>query len=100
MVVGFVMKNSSQDKGKTIEEAAKLVKNGDTITFNGIGVRAQPIAFTHELIRQRKRNIEIAGSAAWHVNNLLIGAGCVDSVLIVADSIEFGKNTASIAARN
>ncbi len=84
------MNRESGDKIKTLPEAVKLINDGDTMTFSGISINAHPVAFTHEVIRQRKRNLEIAGSGAWHVNNLLLGAGCVDRMIIIADSSEIG----------
>jgi len=84
------MGSKACDKVKTLSEASKLINDGDTITFSGISVSAHPVAFAHEIIRQQKRNLEIAGSGAWHVNNLLIGAGCVDRMIIIADSAEIG----------
>lgn len=81
---------STNEKMKELAEAAKLIHNGDTVTFSGISLSDHPVAFAHEMIRQRKRNLEIAGSGAWFVNNLLIGAGCVDRMLVVADSAEVG----------
>ncbi len=78
------------DKFKTLQEAAALINDGDTITFSGISISAHPVALSHELIRQKKRNLEIAGSGAWYVNNLLIGAGCVDRMIVIADSPEIG----------
>ena len=84
------MRPGDSEKIKTISEAAKLIRDGDTVTFGGISLSAHPVALAHEMIRQRKRNLEIAGSGAWHVNNLLIGAGCVEKMLIAADSTEIG----------
>jgi len=84
------MGSKACDKVKTLSEASKLINDGDMITFSGISVSAHPVAFAHEIIRQRRRNLEIAGSGAWHVNNLLIGAGCVDRAIIIADSAEIG----------
>jgi glutaconate CoA-transferase subunit A len=81
---------SRNEKVKGLAEAAKLIHDGDTVTFSGISLSDHPVAFAHEMIRQRKRNLEIAGSGAWLVNNLLIGAGCVDRMLVVADSAEVG----------
>lgn len=84
------MSPKNSDKVKTLPEAAMLINDGDTITFSGISISDHPVALAHELIRQKKRNLEIAGSAAWYVNNLLIGAGCVDKIIIIADSTEIG----------
>jgi len=82
------------DKIKTVGEAMKMVNDGDTVTFSGISVSAHPVALAHEIIRQRKHSLELAGSGAWHVNNLLIGAGCVDRMIIIADSAEIGGGAA------
>lgn len=78
------------NKVMSLADATNIIADGDIVTFGGISVRAQPVAVAHEMIRQRKKHIEIAGSAAWHVNNLLIAAGCVDKMLVIADSVEFG----------
>jgi acyl CoA:acetate/3-ketoacid CoA transferase alpha subunit len=90
MLVLKKMNLRESEKMKTLAEAARLINDGDTVTFSGISLSAHPVAMAHEMIRQRKRNLEIAGSGAWHVNNLLIGAGCVDKMLIAADSTEIG----------
>lgn len=84
------MNSNTNNKIKTLSDAVKLISNGDAVTFNGISLSSHPVAITHEIIRQKKRNLVIAGSAAWHVNNLLIGAGCVDRMMIIADSAEIG----------
>jgi glutaconate CoA-transferase subunit A len=80
-----------EDKIKSLKEAAKLINSGDTITFSGMSTKSHPVALAHEIIRQRKRNLEIAGSAAWVANNLLIGAGCVDRLLLIGvEFVEYG----------
>jgi acyl CoA:acetate/3-ketoacid CoA transferase alpha subunit len=84
------MNRTNSDKIKTVGEAAKMVNDGDAVTFSGISVSAHPVALAHEIIRQGKRNLQLAGSGAWHVNNLLIGAGCVDRMIVIADSAEIG----------
>ena len=86
----------TQPKVKSLKEAVSLINDGDKVTFGGFGFRGHPVAVAHEMIRQGKRNIEIAGSAAWHINNLLIGAGCVDRMLVVADTVEFGGTIPSL----
>lgn len=83
------MKQVTGDKVKTLKEAVKLVSDGDSIAFSGLGISAHPVAFAHELIRQGKRNLEIAGSCAWIDNVLLIGAGCVNRMMVLADLLEF-----------
>jgi len=86
----YRMSPENCDKLKTLSEAVSLIKDGDSVTFSGVGISAHPVAFAHEMIRQQKRNLEIAGSAAWFVDNLLIGAGSVDRMLVIADSSEVG----------
>jgi glutaconate CoA-transferase subunit A len=86
----------TQPKVKSLREAVKLINDGDKVTFSGFGYRGHPVAMVHEMIRQGKKNLEIAGSAAWHTNNLLIGAGCVDRMLVCADTVEFGGTIPSL----
>jgi glutaconate CoA-transferase subunit A len=86
----------TEPKIKSLSEAVKLINDGDKVTFGGFGFRGHPVAVAHEMIRQGKRKIEIAGSAAWHTNNLLIGAGCVDRMLVAADTVEFGGTIPSL----
>ena len=90
MLVLTKMNPTRSEKIKTVAEAARLINDGDIVTFSGISLSAHPVALAHEIIRQKKRNLEIAGSGAWHVNNLLAGAGCVDRMIVVADSTEIG----------
>ncbi len=84
------MSPKTSDKVKQLSDAARLINDGDRVAFSGVGISAHPVAFAHEIIRQHKRNLEIAGSGAWYVNNLLIGAGCVNRMVVIADSAEIG----------
>jgi len=84
------MNRRNSDKIRTVGEAVKMVDDGDTVTFSGISVSGHPVALAHEIIRQRKQKLQLAGSGAWHVNNLLIGAGCIDRMIVIADSAEIG----------
>lgn len=80
----WVRKNKSrnlQDKRTTIADAvAKYVFDGAFIAFGGFGhIRVSMVA-VYEIIRQRKKNLILAGKTAVHDADILIGAGCVDRI--------------------
>lgn len=66
-----------EDKIKTIKEAVKLIRNRDVVGCGGFSVSRCPIALTHEMIRQQKRNLTLVGSNLSFQMDLLVGAGCV-----------------------
>lgn len=63
-----------------LEEAAALVKNGDSIAFGGNVLHRAPMAFTRELVRQGKKNLKVIKTAGAHEVDLLCDGGCVESV--------------------
>ena len=72
------MKTSElEDKLMTLREAAKLVPNATHISLGGFTTQRHPMAFVHEMIRQRKRNLHIYGHSPGGDWDMLIGAGCV-----------------------
>lgn len=69
------------DKRMDVKQAvAAFVRDGDYIAFGGFGHVRVPMSLVYELIRQRRRNLVMAGKTAVHDIDLLIGAGCVDRV--------------------
>ncbi len=69
------------DKRMSITNAvAKFVRDGDYIAFGGFGHVRVPMSLVYEIIRQRRRDLAIAGKTAVHDIDLLIGAGCVSRV--------------------
>jgi glutaconate CoA-transferase subunit A len=64
----------------TLEEAAKLVKDGDMVAFGGNVLHRAPMAFAREIIRQRKKSLKVVKTAGAHEVDILCAAGCVDSV--------------------
>lgn len=68
------------DKIVTIEEAAKLVKDGDMVAFGGNVLHRAPMAITREIIRQNKRKLKVVKTAGAHEVDILCAAGCVQSV--------------------
>lgn len=80
----WVRQNKSrnlQDKRTTIAEAvAKYVFDGAFIAFGGFGHIRVSMAAVYEIIRQRKKNLILAGKTAVHDADILIGSGCVDRI--------------------
>lgn len=80
----WVRQNKSrnlQDKRMTIAETvAKYVFDGAFIAFGGFGHIRVSMAAVYEIIRQRKKNLILAGKTAVHDADILIGSGCVDRI--------------------
>ena len=69
------------DKTTTLKEAvAKHVSDGNFLAMGGFGHVRVSMAAIYEMIRQRKRNLIMAGKTAVHDVDLLIGGGCVDRI--------------------
>jgi len=69
------------DKLMTLKEAvAKHIKDGDTVYYGGFQIMV-PMAITHEIIRQGKKNLTTVESST-DVGGLdiLAGAGCVKEI--------------------
>lgn len=61
-----------QDKLLSLKEAVKrFVKNGSYIGIGGFGANRTPIAACHEIIRQKKKNLGLAGHTATHDMQIL-----------------------------
>lgn len=80
----WVRENKSRalvDKRMTVQEAVqRFVRDGDYVAIGGFGHIRIPMAVLYEIIRQRKRNLAIAGKTAVHDIDILIGGGCVSKV--------------------
>jgi len=77
-----------QEKVMTLREAAKLVPNGAHISLGGFTTQRHPMAFVHEMIRQRKRNLHAYGHSPGGDWDILIGAGCVRRVELAYEADE------------
>ncbi|MFA5794937.1 MAG: CoA-transferase [Candidatus Brocadiia bacterium] len=70
-----------KDKRMTVQEAVKrFVPDGSFIACGGFGHIRTPMSLLYEIIRQKKRNLIMAGKTAVHDIDILIGGGCVDRV--------------------
>ncbi|GAA0724773.1 CoA transferase subunit A [Clostridium malenominatum] len=69
-----------KNKVITLQEAASLVKNGDTVAFGGNVLHRAPMAFTRELVRKGKKNLKVIKTAGAHEVDLLCATDCAESV--------------------
>jgi acyl CoA:acetate/3-ketoacid CoA transferase alpha subunit len=80
----WVINNKSRElksKVMTAKEAVtKFVKDGDYIASGGFGHVRVSMSIVYEIIRQKKRNLAMAGKTAVHDLDLLVGCGCVNKV--------------------
>jgi len=80
----WVQKNKSRvmtDKTMSAQEAvSRFIRNGDFIASGGFGHVRVSMAIIYEIVRQRKKNLALAGKTAVHDLDVLVGSGCVDKV--------------------
>jgi len=70
-----------RDKRMSVAEAVeRFVQDGSFIAFGGFGHIRVSMAALYEIIRQRRRNLTMAGKTAVHDSDLLIAAGCVNRI--------------------
>ena len=69
------------DKRTSLSEAiSRFVPDGAFIAFGGFGHIRVSMAAIYEIIRQKKRDLVLAGKTAVHDADLLIGSGCVSKI--------------------
>jgi acyl CoA:acetate/3-ketoacid CoA transferase alpha subunit len=78
----WVRQNKSRElKNKTMsvkEAVSRFVKDGDFIASGGFGHTRVSMAIIYEIIRQKKRNLIMAGKTAVHDLDVLVSSGCVN----------------------
>ncbi|MEM3578847.1 MAG: CoA-transferase [Candidatus Bathyarchaeia archaeon] len=77
-----------EDKRITLKEAAKLVSDGAHIFWGGFGFQRPPMAFAHELVRQKKRNLTIYTCGSEMDIDILAGAYVVSHFELAFFAIE------------
>ena len=67
---------------KSIEEAANVVRDGQTLALGGMTLYRRPMGFVKALLRRapRPRNLTLLSFTGGMESDLLIGAGCVRQV--------------------
>lgn len=78
-----------------LDEAALLVRDGQTIALGGMTLYRRPVAFTRALLNrpQPPRNLTLLNFTAGYESDLLVGAGCVGTVR----SVYFGLESFGLA---
>ena len=77
-----------EDKRITLAEAAKMVPDGAGLFWGGFGYQRAPIAFSHELVRQKKRNLTVYTCGSEVDLEIMAGAGVVSRYEIAFSAIE------------
>lgn len=57
-----------------------FVKDGDYLGIGGFGMDRLPSAALHEVVRQKKKHLTLAGHTATHDGQILCAGNCVDKV--------------------
>lgn len=72
---------SMREKVMTIEEATRLIEDGDHVAFGGLHYSGTPMAIIREIIRQKKRDLTISRTIVSFEGDLLLVGGCVKRVM-------------------
>ena len=76
------------DKQITLEEAVKKIHDGAGLFWGGFGYQRAPIALSHELVRQNKRNITVYTCGSEVDLEIMAGAGVASRYEIAFSAIE------------
>ena len=68
------------DKVLAIEEIPDLINDGDCVAIGGTWLQRKPMAILREIVRARKRELEIIIPIGGIDADLLIGAGCAKKI--------------------
>jgi glutaconate CoA-transferase subunit A len=77
-----------EDKRITLKEAVNLVSDGSHLFWGGFGFQRPPMAFAHELVRQKKRNLTIYTCGSEMDIDILSGAYVVSRFELAFFAIE------------
>ncbi len=71
-----------EDKRTTLEQAARLVRSGNTLALGGVTLYRRPVAFVLALLAQQPRptDLTLLSFTAGFESDLLVGAGMVSTV--------------------
>src|SRR5215212_11448202 len=75
-----LMEGSMADKRRTLAEVIATIADGGRLALGGNTLHRAPAAAVHELIRQRKRGLELVKTAAAYDVDILCGTGCASVV--------------------
>ncbi len=77
-----------EDKRITLKEAVELVPDGSHLFWGGFGFQRPPMAFAHELVRQKKRDLTIYTCGSEMDIDILSGAKVVSRYELAFYAIE------------
>jgi glutaconate CoA-transferase subunit A len=80
--------SSVEDKRITLKEAVSLVSDGSHLFWGGFGFQRPPMAFAHELIRQKKKGLTIYTCGSEMDIDILSGAKVVSRYELAFYAIE------------
>ncbi|MBS7632285.1 CoA transferase subunit A [Candidatus Bathyarchaeota archaeon] len=83
-----MVESAIEDKRITLKEAVKLVPDGAHLFWGGFGFQRPPMAFAHELVRQKKRNLTIYTCGSEMDIDILSGAYVVSRYEMAFYAIE------------
>ncbi|MDH7563885.1 MAG: CoA-transferase [Candidatus Bathyarchaeota archaeon] len=83
-----MVESTIEDKRITLKEAVKLVSDGAHLFWGGFGFQRPPMAFAHELVRQKKRNLTIYTCGSEMDIDILSGAYVVSRYEMAFYAIE------------
>lgn len=75
-------------KVKSLAEAVALVRDGDHVALSGFAISRNAVAFSHELIRQQRRDLTISQAIVGLDADVLVGAGCVRHLIYGGGSLD------------
>ena len=77
-----------EDKRITLKDAVKLVPDGAHLFWGGFGFQRPPMAFAHELVRQKKQNLTIYTCGSEMDLDILVGAKVASHLEVAFYAIE------------
>ena len=75
-------------KVMSLSEAAALVRDGDHVALSGFACARNAVAFSHELIRQGRRDLTLSACILGLDADLLVGAGAVKRLVYGGGSLD------------
>lgn len=67
------------EKSTTVKEAVEnLINDGEYVGVGGFGANRIPTAVLHEMVRQKKKNLGLAGHTATHDFQIMVTGKCID----------------------
>lgn len=79
---------AAKSKLVKIGEAAASINEGAHLAFSGFAITRSCVAFAHELIRQRKKNLVLSQCIGAFETDLLVGAGLVKTLNYAGGSLD------------